>query len=85
MAILSIMFLLSETELSDKKLETLMNDFLEKLSRDNRVIFVRHYWFGETVSEIAGSFSFSESKVKTSLHRTREKLKDYLFKKGVSL
>lgn len=77
--------MMSETELSDKKLETLMNDFLEKLSRDNRVIFVRHYWFGETVSEIAGSFSFSESKVKTSLHRTREKLKEYLFKKGVSL
>lgn len=75
---------LSETQLPDEKLATLMNDFLETISHDNRVIFVRHYWFGETVSEIATRFNFSESKIKTSLHRTRKKLKDYLLKKGVS-
>lgn len=73
---------LSETELSDEKLATLLNDFLETLSQDNRVIFIRHYWFGESLHEIAEKFDFSESKVKTSLHRTRVKLKEYLYKKG---
>ena len=77
--------ILNEIDFSDEKLETLMNDFLATLSRDNRVIFVRHYWFGETVSDISKRFIFSESKVKTSLHRTREKLKEYLTKKGISL
>ena len=76
---------LSKTELPDETLATLMNDFLSTISHDNRVIFVRHYWFGEAVSEIAARFGFSESKIKTSLHRTRKKLKEYLLKKGVSL
>lgn len=76
---------MSEAEPSDERLEALMNDFLETLSRDNRVIFVRRYWFEETVTEIAEHYNFSESKVKTSLHRTRNKLKNYLLKKGVSL
>lgn len=72
---------MSEAEPSDEKLEALMNDFLETLSRDNRVIFVRRYWFEETVTEIAEHYNFSEGKVKTSLHRTRSKLKNYLLKK----
>lgn len=76
---------LSKTELPDEKLETLMNDFLSTISHDNRVIFLRHYWFGETVSEIATRLGFSESKIKTSLHRTRKKLKEHLLKKGVPL
>ncbi|MBP0975739.1 MAG: RNA polymerase sigma factor [Oscillospiraceae bacterium] len=74
-----------DAEASDETLAALINRFLAALSRDSRMIFVRHYWFGEAVSEIAARFDFSESKVKTSLHRTREKLKKFLLKEGVSL
>ena len=71
-----------KAEMSGAELTALLNDFLGKLKRDERSVFIRRYWFGESVSDIAGRFGFSESKVKTSLHRTREKLKKYLSKKG---
>ena len=70
-------------EVPEDDLTTLMNNFLGTLSRDKRMIFVRHYWFGESISEISEKYGFSESKVKTVLHRTREKLRKYLEKKGV--
>ena len=71
-----------ETDMPDAELTSLLDDFLGTLKRDERSIFIRRYWFGESVSDIAKRFGFSESKVKTSLHRTREKLKKYLSKKG---
>ena len=70
-------------EVPEDDLTMLMNNFLGTLSRDKRMIFVRHYWFGESISEISEKYGFSESKVKTVLHRTREKLRKYLEKKGV--
>ncbi|MBP5753090.1 MAG: hypothetical protein J6W60_09575, partial [Treponema sp.] len=70
-------------EVPEDDLTTLMNNFLGTLSRDKRMIFVRHYWFGESISVISEKYGFSESKVKTVLHRTREKLRKYLEKKGV--
>ena len=73
-----------DAEVPEDALKTLMNEFLGTLSKDKRMIFVRHYWFGEGISEISERYGFSESKVKTSLHRTREKLRKYLEKKGVS-
>ena len=74
---------LRTAELSDETLKTLINGFLGSVSRDKRMIFVRHYWFGESISEISERYGFSESKIKTSLHRTRESLRKYLEKKGV--
>ena len=72
-----------DTEVPEEALKTLMNDFMGTLSKEKRMIFVRHYWFGESISEISGRYGFSESKVKTTLHRTREKLRKYLERKGV--
>ncbi|MCQ2416293.1 MAG: RNA polymerase sigma factor [Oscillospiraceae bacterium] len=76
---------MSETWLSEKALADIINDFLKTLSEEHRVIFVRHYWFGEPVSVIAETYHFSKSKVKTTLHRSREKLKVFLSEKGASL
>ena len=75
---------IGEAEVPEDTLKALMNDFLGSLPRDKRMIFVRHYWFGENISEISQRYGFSESKVKTTLHRTREKLRKYLEKKGVT-
>ena len=76
---------LRTAEISDDTLKKLINEFLGSVSRDKRMIFVRHYWFGESISEISESYGFSESKIKTSLHRTRESLRKYLEKKVVSV
>lgn len=68
-----------------EQLGKLISDFLRTLSQEKRVIFLRRYWFGDSVKEIAQQWSFSESKVKTMLHRIRSQLREYLEKEGVYL
>lgn len=63
----------------------LLNRFLATLSRDNRLIFLRRYWYADSVAEIAARYRISESKVKTQLHRTRNKLRNYLAKEGITV
>ncbi len=62
-----------------------INAFLETMNTDNRKIFVKRYWYMSSIKDIAKELSVSESKVKMSLLRTREKLKEYLLKEGYTL
>lgn len=62
-----------------------ISSFLWKLSEEQRNVFLRRYWYLDPVSDIAGRFSFSESKVKTMLFRIRTELKEYLLKEGYML
>ena len=59
--------------------------FLSAIGRDDRVFFVRRYWYGDSIADIAARFAVSESKIKTNLFRTRNKLKVYLEKDGVMI
>lgn len=54
--------------------------FLATLSRENRVIFLRRYWFGDAVKDIARHFGMTENAVSVRLSRLRASLKDYLIK-----
>lgn len=63
----------------------LLNDFLRELNRKARIYFVRRYWYGESVKEIAESCGCSEEAVKSSLFRSRAKLRDTLAKEGISI
>ena len=76
---------LAEQAFEPEETGSLLTAFLREESRDNRVIFVRRYFSGESVAEIAQSLGYSESKVKSSLLRTRTKLKGYLEKEGVRI
>ncbi|MBP3856003.1 MAG: sigma-70 family RNA polymerase sigma factor [Ruminiclostridium sp.] len=69
----------------DGELRDVINAFLGTLSEDNRKIFVRRYWYAGSVEDIAADYSFGKSKVKMSLSRTREKLKEYLESEGIAL
>ncbi|HBI52610.1 MAG TPA: RNA polymerase subunit sigma-70, partial [Ruminococcaceae bacterium] len=53
--------------------------------REKQLIFLKRYWYMRTVAEIADEMRVSESKVKMVLHRTREKLREYLEKEGVQI
>ncbi|MBE6121386.1 MAG: sigma-70 family RNA polymerase sigma factor [Solobacterium sp.] len=66
-------------------LSDLINEFLKGLNSETRKIFVRRYWYMSPVKEIADEYGMSESKVKMSLLRTREKLRDYLQKEGYAV
>lgn len=62
-----------------------LNRFLHSLPAESRRVFIRRYWHLHSISQIAGDFGMSESKVKSLLMRTRGKLKAYLTKEGFSL
>ena len=62
-----------------------LNGFLHTLPREERTIFVRRYWFGETIPEIARTYHYSESKVTGLLHRLRKRLKSHLEQEGIQV
>lgn len=74
-----------ERELRGKEIGAAMDRFLAGLSQESRVIFLRRYWFCDSIAEIAQRYHISESKVKTRLHRTRTQLSDYLQKEGIEV
>ena len=74
-----------ERKLEGEELGEVLNRFLESLSYDNRVIFLRRYYYICSVRDIAKSLGLSESNVSVILHRTRVKFKEYLQKEGISV
>ena len=62
-----------------------IGDFLRCKSPVVRTVFIRKYWFFDTVSDIAAKYSFTESKVKSMLYHTRNELREYLRKEGIEI
>ncbi|MBQ2735685.1 MAG: RNA polymerase sigma factor [Clostridia bacterium] len=63
-----------QRELQQKELANLLDAFLRTLDEEERNIFLRRYWYFDSISDIAKRFGYGESKIKTLLHRTRKKL-----------
>ena len=59
-----------------------MDAWLDTLNKDNRAIFLRRYWFGDSVQDIADAFHMKENAVSVRLSRLRSNLKEYLIKEG---
>lgn len=74
-----------ETDSDSEAIAHALNDFLKSLSVEKRLIFVRRYWYADSISDISKRYGIGESKVKTTLYRTRNKLKTHLEKEGVVL
>lgn len=62
-----------------------LNRFLESLDQESRMIFIERYWYMKPLKEIAQAWQCSESKVKSSLFRTRKKLKIWLEQEGIAI
>lgn len=62
----------------EKELSNAIGRFLGTLDRDSRDMFLRRYWFCDSIGQIAKGFGISETGVTTKLYRMRKKLKDYL-------
>lgn len=73
----------TERAMELKELAFSIGHFLDSLPETERDVFVCRYWFLASVQEISGKFGFGESKTKTMLFRTREKLKKYLLEEGL--
>lgn len=74
-----------EGEYDARELGREINAFLETLTREDRVMFVRRYWFADSVADIAEMLDTRTSWVSVRLYRTREKLRQHLMEKGVAV
>lgn len=71
-----------EDALDEKLLGEAVSRFLRTLPDEKQVIFVRRYFYLDSISEISKRLSYGESKVKMTLLRTRNELREYLKKEG---
>jgi len=71
-----------EGEAEMRELTEILNRFLAELPKEKRQIFLKRYWYLCSVREIAAELQLTESKVKMTLLRTREKLAEQLKKEG---
>lgn len=74
-----------DRELEAKELGRILDSFLRTLSEDNQMVFLRRYWYVDTIAEIAVRYGISESAVLMRLNRTRSKLAVYLEKEGIKV
>ena len=74
-----------EKEADSMEFRSFINRFLRSQSKTSRMMFIRRYWSGESITEIANAFECSEEKVKSSLFRTRNKLREAMIKEGIYL
>lgn len=75
----------TEAAVEATELERMLNQFLHTLPERDCNVFLRRYWYVEEYGEIAKRYGMKLNTVKTSLFRTRAKLRDFLEKEGVVL
>lgn len=71
-----------EKEVEASLLRDSLNAFLEALPDADRLVFMKRYWWFESVNDISRETGLGVSAVKMRLLRTREKLKIHLEKEG---
>ncbi len=76
---------IADAKIEQEELGKLISDFLYTQPKQTRQVFVRRYFYSDSISDITKRFEMSESKVKSMLHRTRQGLRKYLEEQGVSI
>ena len=72
-----------EDEIEARELARIIEEFLDTLTVENRVIFMRRYWFADSYKDIAEFVGLSEKNISVRLTRIREKMKQYLIEREV--
>ena len=75
----------TECRIDDMAMREAINGFLGALGEEKRNIFVRRYWYLDSIADISKRFALSESKVKTTLFRCRGQLREHLKKEGYTI
>ncbi len=71
-------------DLDGADLRDALNRFIKALDTEEQRIFLRRYWYNETIEELAVAFHCSQSRITGILFRTRKKLRKFLKKEGYS-
>lgn len=72
-----------EAEIEARELARIIESFLDTLTVENRVIFMRRYWFADSYKDIAEFMGLSEKNISVRLTRIRQKMKSYLAEREV--
>ena len=74
-----------ENEINAEILSAEINGFLAATEKENRIAFIKRYWFGDEISAIANDLNTSKHNVTVRLSRTRKALKKHLIEKGFEI
>lgn len=74
-----------ESEVEKRHIERTIDKFLWRQGEEKRNIFIRRYWYFDSIEEICKSTGFSQSKVKSILYGVRQKLRSYLEREGIEV
>ena len=74
-----------EDEVENQRVEAAIDDFLWSLGAEKRTVFIRRYWYFDSIEHICRHTGYSPSKVKSMLYHTRQKLRDYLESEDIEL
>lgn len=74
-----------DSALAEEELGKAISMYLQTVSQEKRVIFVRRYFYLDSIAEISKRCAITESKVKSSLFRIRNDLRKYLIMEGYAL
>lgn len=72
-----------ETDMEARELTMYLNRFLAQLNHEDRFAFMRRYWYGDGVSQIAQHLHLTPHTVSVRLFRLRHKLQNYLQEEGM--
>ena len=72
-----------ERDYETRELAAAVNGFLAGLSREDRIAFLRRYWYGDPVKDVAARLGSGEHRISVRLSRIRKNLKSYLEKEGL--
>ena len=74
-----------DEETEARRIGECINRFLRKQSGEMQDVFICRYFYSDSIGEIARRFGLSESKIKSMLHRARQKLRKHLESEGIRL
>lgn len=74
-----------DSALAAERLPALLDVFLDTLRAEERVLFVRRYWYADSLEDAAARVGITRAHAAVRLSRTRTKLRDYLRKEGYAL
>lgn len=63
----------------------LIAGYLRSIQEEQRNMFIRRYWYLDSIKDVAAFFSTSQGRVKTTLYRVRRGLREYLIKEGYDI
>ena len=75
----------TETEFENAEITSAINRWLEEQKREDRILFVRRYWYGDSVKNLSEETGIGEKTLASKLFRLRKNLRDFLEKEGINL